>query len=221
MAKPEHSTIAKSALINARVEVEHPVHIGPRVEFQGGSLGRYAFINADTLIYQNVHIGRFVTFARGCQIGGVEHPIHHLATSFFGVSNQWFPDDPIAQNGPMRRNGIRPDRERRDRIDIGNDVWFGAGAIVLKGVKIGDGAVIGAGSVVTKDIQPYAIVAGNPARLIRYRFNPPTVERLLESKWWDLPAEVIRSLPLDDISAALDRIEAMPRTSPLPDTTPA
>ncbi|HEY4427089.1 MAG TPA: CatB-related O-acetyltransferase [Solirubrobacteraceae bacterium] len=81
-------------------------------------------------------------------------------------------------------------RTRVDAVDtgptvIGNDVYIGVGAIVLSGVTIGDGVVVGAGAVVTKSIPPYAIVAGNPARILRYRFDSETRERLLALRWWD------------------------------------
>ena len=72
-------------------------------------------------------------------------------------------------------------------MTIGNDVWIGSGAMILSGVTIGDGAVVAARAVVTKDVPPYAIVAGNPARLVRYRFDEATIAALLEAAWWELP----------------------------------
>ena len=81
-----------------------------------------------------------------------------------------------------------------ETVEIGHDVWIGAGAYVRSGVKIGSGAVIGARAVVTRDVMPYAIVAGNPARLIRSRFDEETVARLLELQWWDWPLEKIREM---------------------------
>lgn len=77
-------------------------------------------------------------------------------------------------------------------VSIGNDVYIGYHVIILSGVTIGDGAVIGAGSVVTKDVPPYAIMAGNPATIIRYRFDEETIRRLLEIKWWDWPDEKVK-----------------------------
>ena len=77
-------------------------------------------------------------------------------------------------------------------ISIGNDVWIGMNSCILQGITIGDGVVIGAGSVVTKDVPPYAIVAGNPARILKYRFDSAMIEKLVSLKWWDLPIEVIR-----------------------------
>jgi virginiamycin A acetyltransferase len=85
-------------------------------------------------------------------------------------------------------------RNRINRLTIGNDVWFGYAAIILPSVvRIGDGAVIGAGSVVTKDVPDFAVVAGNPARIIRYRFSSQTIARLKEERWWDKSAEELES----------------------------
>lgn len=78
-------------------------------------------------------------------------------------------------------------------VRIGNDVWIAYGARILSGVTIGDGAVVGAGAVVTKDVPPYAIVAGNPATIVRYRFEPAVIEKLLIMRWWDWPMDKILS----------------------------
>ena len=76
---------------------------------------------------------------------------------------------------------------------VGNDVWIGAEAMIMPGIRIGDGAMIGSRSVVTKDVAPYAIVAGNPAREIRKRFSDSDIERLLDMRWWDWPLEQIEA----------------------------
>ena len=93
---------------------------------------------------------------------------------------------------------------------IGNDVWIGADALILSGASIGDGAVIAARAVVTKPVPPYAIVAGNPARVVKYRFDEATIKEFLELKWWDLPDEVIHRdiVPLgSNISAVLQKLK--------------
>jgi acetyltransferase-like isoleucine patch superfamily enzyme len=76
---------------------------------------------------------------------------------------------------------------------IGNDVWIGNNVTIYSGVTIGDGAVVAGQSVVTKPVPPYAVVAGNPARIVKYRFPPEVIEQLLQLKWWDLPDDVIRN----------------------------
>jgi acetyltransferase-like isoleucine patch superfamily enzyme len=97
---------------------------------------------------------------------------------------------------------------------IGHDVWIGADVLILSGASIGDGAVVAARSVVTKPVPPYAIVAGNPARVVKYRFDEETIRDFLDLKWWDLPDEVIlRDLvPLgDNIPAVIQKLKEIRR----------
>lgn len=100
-------------------------------------------------------------------------------------------------------------------VHIGNDVWLAYDCTILSGVTVGDGAAVAACAVVTKDVPPYAIVAGNPARVVRYRFDEATRARLLEVRWWDWPEEEVRqAVPLlmsDDIKAFLRAAEARVR----------
>jgi acetyltransferase-like isoleucine patch superfamily enzyme len=100
---------------------------------------------------------------------------------------------------PLRGMLLRPGQGVQDAITrgpltVGNDVWIGARAMVLSGVTVGDGAVIGAGAVVARDVAPYAIMVGNPARRVRFRFPPEIVASLLEIKWWDWPDARIAAL---------------------------
>jgi acetyltransferase-like isoleucine patch superfamily enzyme len=210
------STVAKSARIKATTEVEDPVQIGQNCRVLADYIGRYTFINDGTCIFDSVTIGRFSTFARNCQIGGAEHPIHHLTTSFFRISKDWFPNDPLVRAAKPLRSTPRKSRSRSNRIEIGSDVWIGAAVLVLKGVTIGHGAVLGAGSVVTKDVPPYAVVVGNPAKIIRYRFSDEIVERLLRTAWWDLDPAIIAELPLDDVERSLGLIEQPKRPEKSP-----
>ena len=99
----------------------------------------------------------------------------------------------------------------RHQLIIGNDVWIGGDVLLMSGVRIGNGAVIGAGAVITKDVPPYAVVVGNPARVIKYRFDAETIARLLRIRWWDWPQEDIeRYIPQyrKDIPAFLERFDS-------------
>lgn len=145
------------------------------------SVGRHSYGVTEYTVFNAtaefpVVIGSFCSIADGVQIHGETHHANDRASTY-----------PFR----MRLQG-RPEPGRgRGRVTIGNDVWIGARAIVLSNLTIGDGAVIGAGAVVTKDVPRYAIVAGNPARLIRHRFDPDTIAELQSIRWWDWPDEKI------------------------------
>jgi virginiamycin A acetyltransferase len=128
-------------------------------------------------------IGRFCQIAHGVRFitASANHAMGGISTYPFGVF------DPATLE--EYRDGVcdLPDTE------VGHDVWIGHGALILPGARIGSGAIIGAGAVVAGRVPPYAVVAGNPARLIRMRFGADEVARLLETRWWDWPLERIRA----------------------------
>lgn len=132
-------------------------------------------------------IGKFCSIAEDVVIFlGGNHRMDWISTYPFPVSEDWCRDLDLQGHPASRGN-----------IIIGNDVWIAHGATILSGLTIGDGAVIGARAVVTKDVDPYMIVAGNPAKNVRRRFDEDTVRQLLALKWWDWPYEKIRKyLPL-------------------------
>jgi acetyltransferase-like isoleucine patch superfamily enzyme len=130
----------------------------------------------------HLSVGKFCSIAEGVVflLGG-EHRTDWVTTYPFNVLHK---DWPTAQR-------IYGHPATKGDIVVGNDVWIGQRAIILSGVKIGDGSVVAAGSVVTQDVEPYSIVGGNPARLIRWRFEPTEREVLLKLKWWEWPDDVI------------------------------
>ncbi len=114
-------------------------------------------------LFRNVEVGRFCSIGRRCSIGAARHDIDGLTTHPFGAPIQ-FDSDPVTT--------------------IGNDVWIGDNVVIMAGLTIGDGSIVGAGAIVTKDVPPYAIVLGAPARLSRYRFDDATIALLRNSAWW-------------------------------------
>ena len=132
-----------------------------------------------------LEIGRFCSIAQEVNIFlGGNHRIDWVTTYPFSAINYTFPDWTQLQGHPSSKGDII----------IGNDVWIGYGASIMSGVKIGDGAVIGAKAVVSRDVKPYEIVAGNPAVAIKKRFSDDIIEKLLELQWWNLSQEEINEI---------------------------
>lgn len=152
-------------------------------------IGEYTYgtpiINCGRPSWGKLTIGKFCSIAPACTIEARgNHRIEHVsAYPFKAFEDEWSAVRSI--DSEDLHAVVKGD------VVIGNDVWIGTNATIMAGVTIGDGAVIGAWSVVTADVAPYAIVAGNPARLIRKRFDDDTIRRLLEIKWWDWPKERI------------------------------
>lgn len=135
-------------------------------------------------------IGKFCSIASGTKfiMGSANHRLGSVTTYPFNVfGGSW------QENTPDHMSQL----PFKGDIVIGNDVWISRESIIMPGVKIGDGAIIAAYSVVTKDVEPYSVVGGNPARFIKKRFNDELIELLLEFKWWDLsPEKLVAVLPL-------------------------
>ena len=157
---------------NSRIDKTAKIYSG--TEFYDSSIGRHSYIGYNSEIH-SCDIGAFCSIANGLIVGGAKHPLDWVSTSpvFYEVGG--------GTGSHLGSNKIEPLK----RTSIGNDVWIGSRVIIMQGLKIGTGAVIGAGSVVTKDVPPYAIVAGCPARIIKYRFDEDTIRLLLESRWWE------------------------------------
>lgn len=134
-------------------------------------IGKYSTIN-DSII------GKFCSIAEGVKIGLYNHYMYAVTTHPFASLEEFGFTEENYYSDDIRKSVRKP-------VIIGNDVWIGVNAIVLRGVVIGDGAVIGAGSVVTKDVPPYAIVGGNPAKILKYRLTENQIEKILSIKWWD------------------------------------
>lgn len=145
-------------------------HVGDYCFIYESVLGAYSTVGRNSVL-RNAVLGKFCSISWNVTIGATPHNYNLMSThAFHYISSFGFVDKD-------KRNNIQ--------TSLGNDVWIGANAIVMPGVKVGDGAVVGAGAVVTKDVPPYAIVIGCPARIVRFRFEPDIVARLTEIEWWD------------------------------------
>lgn len=142
-----------------------------------------------------VKVGRYCSFAQNVSYFGANHPMNYISTSAYFYNKAFA--------------GFDVKDVQRGTLSIGNDVWVGSGTIITAGCQsIGNGAVIGAGSVVTKDVPPYAVVAGVPAKIIRYRFSEEEIQALENSKWWLLnPQSVMEHY--DSIDNVMEFCEKM------------
>ena len=177
--KLSHPTVkcAKSAVIS-NVDFGKFSQVTSNAVLVNCTLGDYSSIGRNTTI-NNAELGKFCSISWNATIGATSHPDNHISTHAFPY---------VAQFGFVSKT-----EKIKIKTTLGNDVWVGANAIIMPGLIIGTGAVIGAGSVVTKNVPDYAVVVGSPAKVLRYRFDEPTRETLLNSKWWDWPVEKIKA----------------------------
>lgn len=156
-------------------------------------IGKYSYggcFNLDN-IQAFTKVGRYCSFAESVYIYNANHPLNFKSTHpfFFNPAYRY----------------VTSDFRHKNSLTVSNDVWVGCNAIILSKVRrIGDGAIIGAGAVVTKDVPDFAVVAGNPAKVIKYRFSQETIERIKASRWWDMDIEQLK----DDLQEFLQPVEA-------------
>lgn len=177
--------------------LNHTAPLFPQYEIGRGTYGAPRIFHYPR--EARLKIGAYCSIAAdvGIFLGGNHHP-------------EWVSTFPF---GAMWHEHEHPDQPgTRGDVVIGNDVWIGRGAVIMSGVTIGDGAVIGAYALVAKDVPPYGIAVGNPARTIRHRFPPEIVEKLLAIRWWDWPEDRIRRaapmLQHPDVQGFIDAVEA-------------
>lgn len=178
------------------VFLEAPTRISAHI-LMSGFIGAYSYIRDGSRLGGGVRsIGRYCSIAPGVMLGDGQHHIDWLTTHPFATAPEYRAgEEQAAVKSPPKRT------------IIGNDVWIGANAIIMRGVVVGDGAVIGAGAIVTKDVPSYAIVVGVPGKILRYRFPRETVRRLLRLRWWQYTSESLMGVPFHDVEAAIAEIE--------------
>lgn len=172
--KPGHTRIfAESNVAINNCELHGTIYVG---------FGSY--INSGA-IRGTTEIGRYCSIGRDVKIGLGSHNLSSLSTSSFleHLGNKEDAPDVCIQKSPERH------------LIIGNDVWIGDNTLIKKGIKIGDGAIIGAGSIVTKDVPNFAVIVGAPAKIIKYRFSNEIIDKLEHLQWWDISPEILNKLP--------------------------
>jgi acetyltransferase-like isoleucine patch superfamily enzyme len=194
------------ALVDGRSKISLKTKVNRFARIRNSAVGDYSYIGPSTRI-DNTDIGKFCSISWNCCIGLESHGLSSISTSpiftekYNGTGSTWLLKE--------------PEKTQPTRSSIGNDVWIGVNAIILSGLQIGDGSVIGAGAVVTKDVPPYAIVGGTPAKVIGSRFPQDIVQKLLEKKWWDAPEdEIKKNIPLFQMrNISLSDIASLPQAS--------
>jgi len=165
-------------------EFEGPNYIDRYCNVQQTRMGRFSYIGYGSSVY-GARIGRFCSIASGVKVGLGVHPVDHVSTSpvFYSQKNVF---------GKKWIMNNKYESEQRDVI-IGNDVWIGANAIIMSGIRIGSGAIVAACAVVTKDIEPYTIVGGIPAKILKNRFPLEIAHAIEETAWWDFEEVQLKS----------------------------
>ena len=151
-------------------------------------IGAYSYVREGGEIWNLESIGRFCSIGRNVVLGqpADNHPIDWVSSS-------------MSVSGAYKANCVCS--------SIGNDVWIAHNVVVMAGIKIGSGSVIGRNTVVTKDVEPYQIVVGNPGKVVRTRFNKEQIVNLMKSEWWNIDYSTLKLLPFNDVDAFLQRLE--------------
>ncbi len=176
------------------------------------NIGEFTYLGCGTTIKNPAStIGKYCSISHDVCIGVSQHPTNCLTTHGFIISKACtaidceiiLDDDNIVD---FKKQAQLP-------VTIGNDVWIGIRAIIMDGITIGDGAIIASAAVVTRDVPPYAIVGGVPAKIIKYRFNKEIIEKLQKLKWWERSKDFVSKLPFADVEKCIEILEATKTTS--------
>lgn len=177
--------ISNFSLVSGNVDVDKTAYIYRGVKAKNALIGAYTYIAANTDV-ENAEIGKYCSIADHCRIGMSSHSLNYISTSpIFTQTINALQEKWIEKN-------VFTHKSEEERVFLGNDVWVGSHVLINGGVHIGNGACIAAGAVVVKDVPPYAIVGGVPAKVIKYRFPQPIIEKLQELQWWNFPEEILK-----------------------------
>lgn len=200
-----HNRIAGVIPIGQELAFDAPVLAEPYATFEaGGFWNSGGFSYSRSVLPPNTKVGRYCSISWRVGVLGTAHPLHHISTHIFTFREHYARGIAAREGRAPRPAAFVPER---GPVVIGNDVWIGQDVLIQQGVRIGDGAVVAAGAVVTRDVPPFAIVGGNPARIIRYRFPEPLIERIRRVAWWRYHVADFAGLDVADPERFLDGLE--------------
>ena len=185
------------------------------------SLGAFSYVAGATADTLKMQVGRFCSIARGVNVVTGNHPVAAITTSPFFYGHYHGRHMPEVLNAAVTETGEAGFQRDLGPVRVGHDVWIGGYSILKGGIRIGTGAVVASGSVVVKDVAPYTIVGGNPARPIRPRFEEAQIRRLKASRWWEVDPKALRGLDMFQIDAFCDGLEDLRQRGKAPDLNPA
>jgi virginiamycin A acetyltransferase len=197
--------LGAGAKISKGTIIEAPVLIssGARI-LKGVSLGAFVYVGRNTIV-TNAEISSFCSIAHDCQINYFRgHPTNWLSSHPFQYDENNFSFWPPYLE--FKKRSFDADNTQR-LVRIGPDVWLGAKSCLFGGVNIGAGAIVGAGALVMRDVDPYGIAVGAPAKIVKYRFSKEKIDKLIELKWWNMEISLINKLPFDDIDECISILE--------------
>ena len=177
--------ISLTACVYAGSNVAPTAYVHRGCKVRSSNIGAHSYVAAHSWL-TNIDVGRFCSIGNNVMAGLASHTLGNASTS---------PIFTLRRNATGKawvNQDVAVNSDDFPRTVIGDDAWIGSNAMIMSGVTIGTGAAVGAGAVVTKDVPPYAIVAGVPARVIRYRFDEPVRQKILASRWWEQPDSVLK-----------------------------
>lgn len=174
--------IAEDAVINCFTEFEGQNAVLANSDISNCKIGYASYVGQNNFFY-NIKIGKYCSIGPDVKIIRGQHPSH----KFVSTHPIFYSTQQTIRKSYVKENKFEEFRytEEGYTVEIGNDVWIGAGSCIMEGVKIADGTIVAAGANVVKDTNPYSIVGGNPAKIIKYRFNEEEVEFLKKLQWWN------------------------------------